>query len=90
MPLEILQVYSTLSLRTILYCLTSIYYNSDHIHFPLSSTQLSSKEVAVCPILETILNADAQKDAVRGRSLTGEATVMVSVCSVCVGVYVRL
>jgi len=31
---------------------------SDHILFPLSSTQLSSKEVAVCPILETILNAD--------------------------------
>ena len=25
-----------------------------------------------------------KKDAVRGRSLTGEATVMVSVCSVCV------
>ena len=44
-------------MNIVIYCLTQLNIPTTFFS-PVSSTQLSSKEVAVCPILETILNAD--------------------------------
>ena len=57
----------------------SIYESGEsvlHDALPLGSLQFKKPN---------FFRTSQKKDAVRGRSLTGEVTVMVRVCSVCVG-----